>query len=320
VALLPICYINDIDYTTKNKIQQNILLLFSIFCDIIRGGGDFVNLKNEDYAKIRDVECFLLDMDGTIYLGDTLIDGTVDFLRILKQQNKKAIYITNNSSKATIQYVEKLAQLGIESGEEDFFTSVNALLYHLNKKHRGATLFLPGTPVLEEYLCENGFKIVKEYYPEPGKRPDYVILAFDTTLTYDKLRIACDYITDGVEYWATHPDLVCPVSPGRSVPDAGSFMNCIEGATGKRPSFIVGKPNPCMIEVIMEKYGYDPKHVAVIGDRLNTDILSAVNAGVQSICVLTGEAKMGDIQNTPEEQKPTYVFHSIKDVYHILQG
>lgn len=273
-----------------------------------------------DLAQIKNVECFLLDMDGTIYLGDTVIDGTFDFLDILKKLNKKAMYITNNSSRATIQYVEKLKRLGIHAKEEDFFTSVNALVYHLNKNHAGASLFLLGTPVLEEYLCENGFTIIKEYYTEPDKRPDYVVLAFDTTLTYEKLRIACDYITDGVEYWATHPDVVCPVSKGRSVPDAGSFMECIQSATGKRPSFIAGKPNPCMIQVIMEKYGYTPDRVAVIGDRLNTDILSAVNAGVKSICVLTGEAKIEDIKNTPENQKPTYVFQSIKDVYQILKN
>ena len=279
-----------------------------------------MDLCSGDPAKLKEIECFLLDMDGTIYLGNTLIDGTLAFLDILKKQNKRAMYITNNSSKATRQYVEKLARLGIASGEEDFFTSANALVYQLNKKHPGAALVLLGTPAREEYLSENGFKIIKEYYPEPEKRPDFVVLAYDTTLTYEKLRIACDYITDGVEYWATHPDTVCPVSGGRSVPDAGSFMECIQSATGKRPSFIAGKPNPCMIRVIMEQYGYSPEQIAVIGDRLNTDILSAINAGVKSICVLTGEATLEDIENTPQERRPMYVFSSIKDVYRILKN
>ena len=97
-------------------------------------------------------------------------------------------------------------------------------------------------------------------------------------------------------------------------------MECIQSATGKRPSFIAGKPNPCMIRVIMEKYGYSPEQIAVIGDRLNTDILSAINAGVKSICVLTGEAKLEDIENTPQERRPMYVFSSIKDVYRILKN
>ena len=276
--------------------------------------------NNADITKIKEIKCFLLDMDGTIYLGDNVIDGTHDFLNILKEQNKKAMYITNNSSKATSQYVEKLARLGIASKEDDFFTSVDALIYNLNIKNKGAKLYVLGTPVLEEYLSKNGFTIVKEYYTEPEKRPDFVILAFDTTLTYEKLCIACDYLVDGVEYWATHPDMVCPVAKGRSIPDAGSFMKCIEGATGRNPSFIAGKPNPCIIQVIMKKYGYTADQIAVIGDRLHTDIMSAVNAGVSSICVLTGEASVEDIELTPTEKKPTYVFHSIKDVYQALKS
>ncbi|MBE7057983.1 MAG: HAD-IIA family hydrolase [Ruminococcaceae bacterium] len=269
--------------------------------------------------SLKQIKCFLLDMDGTIYLGDNVINGTHEFLDILKKQNKRAMYITNNSSKATSQYVEKLSRLGISSKEEDFFTSVNALEYNLTIKKPGARLFVLGTPAFEEYLTEKGFEIVKEYYKEEEKRPDFVILAFDLTLTYDKLRIACDYIADGVEYWSTHPDMVCPVADGRFIPDAGSFIECIYGTTGKRPSFIVGKPNPCMIQVIMEKYGYKPDEVAVIGDRLHTDIMSAVNAGVKSICVLSGETKIEDIEKIEEKNKPSYVFDSIEDVYDILK-
>ncbi len=272
-----------------------------------------------DREKLKQIECFLLDMDGTIYLGETLIDGASDFLEALKRQKKKAMYITNNSSKATRQYVEKLARLGIQAEEEDFFTSAHALVYNMQRHHgAGASVFLLGTPALEAYLLQNGFKIVKEYFPDEEHRPDYVVLAFDTTLTYEKLRIACDYITDGVEYWATHPDMVCPVDKGRSVPDAGSFMECIRGATGKMPSFIAGKPNPCMIRVILEKYGYSPDSVAVVGDRLNTDIMAAINAGVTSICVLTGEAAPEDIAVLPDEERPTYVLQSVQELYDIL--
>lgn len=290
-------------------------------CDIIARGGDLMISKNKYCVEnLKEIKCFLLDMDGTIYLGDTVIDGTHEFLDILKKQNKRAMYITNNSSKATSQYVEKLSRLGISSTEDDFFTSVNALEYNLKMKKTGARLFVLGTPAFEEYLIEKGFEIVREYYKEEEKRPDFVILAFDLTLTYDKLRIACDYIVDGVEYWSTHPDMVCPVGEGRFIPDAGSFIECIYGTTGKRPSFIVGKPNPCMIQVIMAKYGYKPEEVAVVGDRLHTDIMSAVNAGVKSICVLSGETKIADIEKVEEKNKPSYVFDSIKDVYDILKN
>lgn len=279
---------------------------------------NFCDKYNKDLNKIAQIKCFLLDMDGTIYLGNDVIDGCYEFLDILKTQGKRAMYITNNSSKATSQYVEKLKKLGINSTEEDFFTSVNALVFNLNKIKPNSKLFVLGTPAFEEFLVSEGFDLIKEYFTEKDKRPDFVILAFDMTLTYDKLRIACDYIADGVEYWATHPDIVCPMSGGRVIPDAGSFIECVYGTTGKRPSFIAGKPNPCIVEVIMEKYGYTPEEVAVIGDRLHTDIMCAINAGAKSICVLSGESKINDIDLLPVINKPTYVFDSIKDVYEIL--
>lgn len=279
-----------------------------------------MSFEDKKFASdLKNAKCFLLDMDGTIYLGDNVIKGTYEFLDILKKQNKRAMYITNNSSKATSQYVKKLSNLGIEAKEDDFFTSVNALEYNLNLIKPGAKLFVLGTPVFEEYMVSKGFQLIKDYYVEPEMRPDFVVLAFDMTLTYDKLRIACDYITDGVEYWATHPDMVCPVSGGRVIPDAGSFIECIYGVTGRKPVFIAGKPNPCIIQVIMKKYGYKQNEIVVIGDRLHTDILSAVNAGVISVCVLSGEATLTDIENTQPEKRPTYVFESIYNVYQSLK-
>ena len=144
----------------------------------------------------------------------------------------------------------------------------------------------------------------------PEERPDTVILAFDTTLTYEKLRIACDYITDGVRYVATHPDMVCPAANGRSIPDAGSFMLLIEGATGKRPELIAGKPDPCMINMICELTNCPKEQAAVVGDRLNTDIMSGINAGINTVCVLTGETTVELLESSPI--KPDYVLDSIK--------
>lgn len=267
--------------------------------------------------EIKNIKYFLLDMDGTIYLENTLIDGTLAFLDELKKQNKRAIYITNNSSKAVAQYIEKLSSLNIESTEDDFCTSANALVYNLNKEKPGAKIFLLGTPSLENYMVESGFTIIKEYVENEDQRPDYVVLGFDTTLTYDKLRIACDYIVDGVTYVATHPDLVCPVANNRSIPDAGAFMDCIEAATNKRPSLIAGKPDPCIINMIIEKEKCNKEEIAVIGDRLNTDVMCAINAGVTSICVLTGETTKELLESS--DVKPDYVFDSIKDVYNIIK-
>ncbi len=273
----------------------------------------------QDPAPLRGVKYFLLDMDGTIYLDTTLFEGTLDFLNILRAQGKRAVYITNNSSKNTQAYVEKLQKMGIDAAEADFCTSVNATIFHLNQVKPGARLVVLGTPALITAFREAGFEIVETYTPAPALRPDFAILGFDTTLAYDRLCVFCDYLADGVPYWATHPDLVCPMKDGRSIPDAGSFMLMIEGATGRKPSFIAGKPNPSMIEMVMAQAGLQPTEVAVIGDRLHTDILSAKNAGVYSICVLSGEATLADIDRLPAAEQPDYVFDSIRDVYLLLR-
>lgn len=274
--------------------------------------------RNQKSIKaLRNVKCFLLDMDGTIYLDTVLFDGTLDFLAELKKQGKKYFYITNNSSKGTDGYVKKLENIGIKSTADEFFTSAHALVYYLNKEKPGARLYVLGTEALTQFLADNGFGIVREYTKDPEKMPDFAIMGFDLEMTYEKLRIFCDYLMDGVRYWATHPDMVCPNSP-YSVPDAGSFMLLVEGATGRKPEFVAGKPNPCMVNMCAEKMGLRKNQVAVIGDRLNTDIKSAQNAGVISVCVLSGEATLEDIEKLPEDQRPDYVFDSIKDVYESL--
>ncbi len=269
--------------------------------------------------NLKDIRYFLLDMDGTIYLDSTLFDGTLDFLAALKEQDKRAIYITNNSSKGVDAYVEKLASLGIKASSSDFYTSAQSLVYNLNKVAPESKIFLLGTSSLERFMVKAGFRLVKEYTETAEERPDFVILAFDTTLTYQKLADACHYICEGVTYWATHPDLVCPYTEKFSLPDAGAIMECICAATGgKTPSFIAGKPNPYMITMFMEEHGATAEQVAVVGDRLHTDILAAKNAGVTSICVLSGETTPADIEAS--DIKPDFVFDSIKDLYEIIRS
>lgn len=270
-----------------------------------------------DKDILRKIKYFLLDMDGTIYLDTNLFPGTLDFLETLKSQGKRAIYITNNSSKSVSTYVDKLKGLGISAEPEDFFTSSQALVYMLNKKNKGCKIFLLGTPSLEEYIENSGFTLVREYTNDPEKRPDFVVLAFDTTLTYQKLTDGCHYICDGVTYWATHPDAVCPYKEDFSLPDAGAFIECINVVTGKKPEFIAGKPNPHMINMFMESQGCLPSEIAVVGDRLHTDIMSAINAGVTSVCVLSGETTKEMLSDSPV--KPDFVLDSIKDLYEIIK-
>lgn len=273
---------------------------------------------NKDIELLRKAKCFLMDMDGTIYLGNEIFDGTLDFLALLKEQGKRVGYITNNSSKAVSQYMEKLAKMGIESQEEEFSTAVHATVHFLNKEKPGAKVYVVGTDALKNYLREAGFHIVKGYVEpnNPEERPDFAVFGSTTELTYEDLRIMCDYVSEGVTYWVTNPDDVIPVEGGKVIPDVGAFMEFIYAATGKRPQLIAGKPNPCVINLVKEKYGYKNDEIAVVGDRYDTDLMSAINAGVLSVCVLSGMVQPEDIDTLPVQ--PDYVIDNIRKLYELL--
>ena len=250
--------------------------------------------------KLEDIKCYLLDMDGTIYLGNELIDGAKEFLEKLKEKNIRYIFLTNNSSKNKDRYVEKLNKLGIKAHREDVFSSGEATTIYLNKKKKGAKVFLLGTKDLEDEFEKAGFELVKER----NKNIDFVVLGFDTTLTYEKLWIACEYI-------ATHPDFNCPLENGKFMPDAGAMMAFIKASTGKAPT-VIGKPNKHIIDAIIEKYNLKKSELAMVGDRLYTDIRTGIDNGLTSILVMSGETDKKMLEETI--YKPDYIFNSVKEL------
>ena len=270
-----------------------------------------------DAAGLSGIECFLFDMDGTLYLGSDILPGALDLIDLLHSRGKKVVYITNNSSRSDADYVKKLNDMGIKSSVDEFFSSADAIAHRLSEMMPGARLYVLGTDSLKDFLAECGFRIVEGYTQDPAEIPDFAVLGFDTSLTYEKLRIFCDYLTDGVRYIATHPDMVCPAEGHRSVPDAGSFMLLIEGATGRRPELIAGKPGPAMINIITEKLGVEKSRTAVVGDRLNTDIMSGINAGTKTVCVLSGETDLAMLRRS--DVTPDYVFDSVLEIYESLR-
>ncbi|MBY2476720.1 HAD-IIA family hydrolase [Clostridioides difficile] len=258
-------------------------------------------------TSISDIKCFLLDMDGTFYLGDKIIEGAIDFLELLEAQDKQYLFLTNNSSKNKHCYQEKLKKLGCDVSADKIFTSGEATTIYLNKLKPNAKVFLLGTSMLEEEFKLAGFELVTNR----EKSPDYIVLGFDTTLTYNKLWMACDFIREGKPYIATHPDYNCPLDGGKFMPDAGAIIDLIAASTGKRP-YIVGKPNPEIIDAICNKYGYVKDEIAMIGDRLYTDIKTGIDADITSVLVLSGETSILDYKNS--EIKATYVFPSLKEI------
>jgi len=257
-----------------------------------------------------------MDMDGTLYNGDELIPGAEDFLRFLKNVGKRSVFMTNNSSRSRFAYVEKLARLGIESTVDDIASSVNATSCYL-KEHYGDTLtiYLVGTESLRQELLTDGFHIVPADYE--GDEVNCVLVGYDTELNYRKLERACHFLCEGALFYATNCDLRCPIEGGRYLPDCATICNMLEVSTGRKPRYL-GKPDRYIVDYVHAKWGADYEDMVVVGDRLYTDIAVGANAGIDSICVLTGESTLADIDAS--EVTPTYIFNSIKDVYEILKS
>lgn len=268
-----------------------------------------MNNMGDNMSTLKDKKLFLLDMDGTIYLDDDLFDGTLDFLDYVKSIGGKYIFLTNNSSKSVDKYIEKLAKLGIATTEDDFLTSTNAMVLHLEKKNYHK-IYAFGTTSFKEQLKKANLPITDHLEEDI----DCLCMGFDTELTFQKLEDACILINKGVDYVATNPDWVCPTWYG-FVPDCGSVSQMLFNATKKWPQFI-GKPEPAMPLLAIEKTGFKPEEAVVIGDRLYTDIACGVNAGISSIFVLSGEGTMEDLEKS--DVKPEFIFENIRTIYHEL--
>ncbi len=236
-------------------------------------------------------------MDGTFYLGNQVLPGAIGFMNYLQRTGRDYLFLTNNSSASADYYAEKLTKMGWPTEAGDILTSGEATALYLKKNKPNARIFLMGTPALEAEFKNYGFILTSE-------SPDYVVLGFDKTLNYEKLAIACDLVRRGVEFIATHPDKNCPTESG-FIPDCGAMIEFIWASTGKRPH-IIGKPNRDIIEAVFSKKNYFPSQMAIIGDRLYTDIVTGRNAGIASILVLSGETKLGDICTA--EVVPNYIF------------
>lgn len=255
---------------------------------------------------LKSKKLFLLDMDGTIYLGSRVFDGTLDFLKYIKSIGNKYIFLTNNSSNSVEKYVEKLSKLGITATQEDFFTSTDATVIYL-KKQNYKKIYAFGTESFRMQLAEAGFPVTDVV--EEGI--DCLCIGFDTELTFQKLEDACILLGKGVDYIATNPDWVCPTEYGY-VPDCGSICQMLFNATGRHPK-VIGKPEPDIALLAMEKAGFAKEQTAIVGDRLYTDIACGVNAGISTIFVLSGEGTMEDIDKYGIQ--PEITFDNIKELY-----
>jgi len=263
--------------------------------------------KNDSLAQIR---CFLLDMDGTFYLGEQLLDGALQFINVLRQQGREFLFLTNNSSKDSQQYAEKITRLGLPIAREKVLTSGEATTMHIQGLKPGARVYVVGTAALENEFVANGFTLTEEM-------PDFAILGFDTTLTYAKLWTLCDLVRAGIPYIATHPDYNCPTETG-FMPDIGAMIAFVKASTNREPDLVVGKPNPLFVEKAAERMGIPVSEMCMIGDRLYTDIAVGASAGIPTILVLSGETQAEEVPRSPFQ--PSYIFQNLGAVADYLSS
>ncbi len=256
---------------------------------------------------LNDIKLFVLDLDGTFYIGNKILNGSLEFLSKLKTANKQFVFLTNNSSKSTEDYVVKLNKMGLHITVEDVITSGDVMVHTLNNTYKNKKVFLVGTPALQKNFANHGITLVDE-------KPDIVVVAYDTTLTYEKLEKACTYIREGALFFATHPDINCPTENGY-IPDCGAICKLLEISTGVAPKF-VGKPYAETLNYVLHKKNINIDEIAFIGDRIYTDVAAAVNNNAKGFLVLTGETTMEIVNSS--NIKPTMIFKNLLKIAELL--
>jgi len=270
---------------------------------------------------LRDKKLFIFDMDGTIYLGGIPFDFAVRFIRHLRESGRRVLFFTNNASHSQRFYYAKLARLGFDPQPGEIMTSGDVTAAFLTRNRAGKRVYLLGTPELWDEFRRAGVPMVCDRdgrLSAEGAQADVVVTSFDTTLTYEKLTLACDFIRGGAEYLSTHPDFNCPTETG-FIPDSGAIAAAVTASTGVTPTYF-GKPYPETVEMIGEITGVPRGETVIFGDRLYTDIATGRRHGIASVLVLTGETKQADVDAAAAADRPDLTLPSLAEADALLFG
>ncbi|MBO7187275.1 MAG: HAD-IIA family hydrolase [Clostridia bacterium] len=257
---------------------------------------------------VKKTKCLVLDMDGTIYLDSTPIGDMINTLKICREKGIKIYYFTNNSSKNYMEYVKKLSKIGFYDDRDIVYTSAMATISFINSEFKDKKVYVLATDEVKKSFSEGGVNVVEE-------DADIVLLAYDTTLTFEKLKKANEMLVRGAIYIATHPDMVCPTAD-ISMPDVGSFIRLLEGSSGRVPDYIIGKPNNIAGREIMRATGLNADEITMVGDRLYTDIKFGVNSGFNTILVFSGETTPDMLKQS--DVVPTLTFNDLNEIVKYL--
>lgn len=282
-------------------------------------------LTHPQVAGLRRLKHVALDMDGTIYLGNKLFPFTPAFLRKLSECGIGYSFLTNNPTRSVADYLQKLAGMGIEAGEDNMYTTSLAAIDYIRQRHPGAKrLFMLGTPSMVSQFEAAGFEACSD---SADDIPDVLVVAFDPTLAYPRLCRAAWWASQGIPYVATNPDRVCPTDQPTVLVDCGSLQKCITHATGREPDIVLGKPDPTMLLGICRRHSIEPGEIAMVGDRIYTDTAMAHNAGAFGVLVLSGEttvetalavAEDAAVNPSPEFYPPDLIVRDVGELGDLL--
>jgi len=257
---------------------------------------------------LKKIKCFILDLDGTVYLGNKILDGSIEFLNILEKSNIDFKFFTNNSSKNAKVYIDKITNMGYNVKNNMMMISNEVIIDHIKKELSNKKVFILGNEYLRNDFINSNIDVVEE-------NADVVVVGFDTSLVYENVSKACDFIRNGATFLGVNPDFNCPMENG-FIPDCGSICAMITASTGKEPVFF-GKPSQYTLKYILNDMGLKEEEIAFVGDRLYTDIAMGKDNDLVTILVLSGETKIEDLKES--NIQPTLIFNSLKELGEVLE-
>ena len=251
---------------------------------------------------------YLFDLDGTVYLGDTLLPGAHRLITTLRKLGRQTLFLSNNPTKDPEMYAEKLTRLGLPTDPGHVVNPLVTLAAWLRREAPGSRVFVIGSEPLRRAVVGAGCTLCED--PE---LIDVVVGSYDTSFDFRKLQIAFDtlWMHRRARLVTTNPDAYCPMPGGRGEPDAAAVVAAIEACTGVRCEVNLGKPDPVMLRTALAVLGLEPQDCVMVGDRLYTDVAMAVDAGIDSALVLTGESTPDMVADLDPGRRPRYVLDRI---------
>jgi len=270
--------------------------------------GRILDSKESSKDILKKVKCFILDLDGTVYLGDKILEGSISFIEELEKNNIKFKFFTNNSSKNAEVYIKRIKKMGYNLSDDKMLISNYVIINYIKENMPNKKVFVLGTEYLKNDFRRADINVVAD-------NADVVVVGFDTSLVYENVSKACELIRNGATFLGVNPDFNCPTEDG-FIPDCGSICSMITASTGVVSEYF-GKPSHHTLDYVLKNTGFREDEIAFVGDRLYTDIAIGKGNDSVTILVLTGEAKLEDLVES--EVQPTLIFNSLGNVKTVLE-